>query len=172
MCRRREHKDKMPGFIYAAWRFVTTQGDKCLLEAQGISSVIMEHINWFCSDFRLYSPDLLCISEKQSSFMMPLSWLELKNKAMRWWEALFLILLSKRQARANQWRYGCVMPAWYFYLNWVRRRMMEQLFNSFWLHGKCSLSSVGLPTKAPREGFKQHRMPKHTGICLLAGLLL
>lgn len=83
MCRRKEHKDKTPRFIYAAWRFVATQGDKCLLEAQRISSVIMEHINWFCNDFHLCGPDLLCISRKQSSFMMALSWLELKKQSSK-----------------------------------------------------------------------------------------
>lgn len=105
MCKRREHKDKTPRFIYAAWRFVTTLGDKCLLEARGISSVIMANINWFCNDFHLCSPD--CVSvKKQSSFMMALSWLELKkNKAMRWWEALFLIHSSKWYAQASERRY-------------------------------------------------------------------
>lgn len=76
LCVGGEHKDKTPRFIYAAWRFVTTQGDECLLEARGISSVIMEHINWFCSDFHLCRPELLCSCKKQSSFMMALSWLE------------------------------------------------------------------------------------------------
>lgn len=30
-----------------------TQGDKCLWETLGISSVIMEQVNWFCNDFHL-----------------------------------------------------------------------------------------------------------------------
>lgn len=48
----------------------------------------------------------------------------------------------------------------------------ECFFNSLWLEKRYSLLSAGLPTKAPREGFKQHYMPKHRGICLLASLLL
>lgn len=30
-----------------------TQGDECLWEASGISTVIMERVNWFCNDFHL-----------------------------------------------------------------------------------------------------------------------
>lgn len=98
MCKRREHKDKPPRFINAAWRFVTTLGDKCLLEARGISSVIMEHINWFCNDFHLCSPNLLCISKKQSSFMMALSWLELK-KTKQWDDEKLYFLFTRKSDR-------------------------------------------------------------------------
>lgn len=99
MCKRREHKDKTPRFIYAAWRFVTTLRDKCLLEARGISSVIMERIDWFCNDFHLCSPDLLCISKRQSSFMMALSWLELKKTKQ--WDDENLYFLFTRQSDMN-----------------------------------------------------------------------
>lgn len=95
MCRRREHKDKTPRFIYAAWWFVTTQGDECLLETRGISSVIMEHLNWFCSDFHLCSPDLLCSCKKKSAFMMALSWLE---KTKQWYDEMFYFLFSCQSA--------------------------------------------------------------------------
>lgn len=91
MCRRREHKDKTPRLIYAAWRFVTTPGNKCSLDAWGISSVFMEHINWFCSDFHLCSFELLCSCKKQSSFMMALSWLE---KTKQWEDEKFYFLFS------------------------------------------------------------------------------
>lgn len=37
------------------------QGDKCLREASGISSVIMEHVNWFCNDFHLCLIPTSCI---------------------------------------------------------------------------------------------------------------
>lgn len=38
-----------------------TQGDKCLWEASGISSVTMEHVNWFCNDFHLCPIVTSCI---------------------------------------------------------------------------------------------------------------
>lgn len=101
LCRRRGHKDKTPRFIYAAWRRVTTPGNECCLDARGISSVFMERINWFCSDFHLCSPELLCSCTTQSSFMMALSWLE---KTKQWDDEKFYFfnLLSQWYALASE----------------------------------------------------------------------
>lgn len=145
MCRR-ENKDKTPRFIYAAWRFATTQGDECLLEARGISSVIMEHINWFCSDFHLCSPELLCSSKKQCSFMMALSWLE---ETKQWDDEKFYFLFCCQSDMHWQAGKRYLMPICYFRLDLVRRRMkMGQVLKSVCLMSRYSLSSIGLPTKA------------------------
>lgn len=128
MCKRREHKDKTPRFIYAAWRFVTTLWDKCLLEARGISSVIMENINWFCNDFHLCSPDLLCISKKAILIYDGTQLIGIEKKQSNEMMRSFISYSLVKVICTGQWAKVFFVPVWNFLLDWVRRRMMEKVF--------------------------------------------
>lgn len=85
-----------------------TQGDKCLWEGSGISSVITEQDNWFRNDFHLCTILTGCILVGSNlSLWWYLQLIGIRKQGNDYWEALFLILFSKCYSvwcNASVWR--------------------------------------------------------------------